>query len=329
MNLPKISIVTPSFNQGNFLEESILSVISQNYPNLEYIIIDGGSEDSSVDIIKKYSSHINYWISKKDNGQSEAINKGFKRCTGDIVTWLNSDDCYLEGTFHKVAGHFAKGNFSLLYGKSILFGQGRRERIIGFSGKENVALRCLAYVPFPQPSTFFKRQVLLEQGYLDENLHYGLDHDLFVKMAMNYEIFGVDDVFSKYRYHEKGKSNFLTKFAEERIKVFSKVLRTFPGSNQLIQILKNIGYYSEGTDYYSVSKHFTLDDLKKAFIYFLEIQMHYYYLALDKKNSKAIAAFLLHYKDQLINRNDARKIYLRSLLLNRHLISFARKFTQN
>ena len=96
MNYPKISIVTPSFNHAQFLEETILSVISQNYPDLEYIIIDGGSTDGSVEIIKKYEQYLTYWISEPDNGQSDALNKGFTRATGDIYGWLNSDDLYKD-----------------------------------------------------------------------------------------------------------------------------------------------------------------------------------------------------------------------------------------
>src|SRR3954469_25975702 len=111
MTLPKISIVTPSFNQEQFLEETILSVLNQHYPNLEYIIIDGGSKDNSVDIIKKYADRLTFWISEPDKGQSDGINKGLCRCTGEIVTWLNSDDCYLEGTLHKVANYFMHGTF--------------------------------------------------------------------------------------------------------------------------------------------------------------------------------------------------------------------------
>ncbi len=96
---PKISIVTPTFNQGNFIEESILSVIEQQYPNLEYIIMDGGSTDNTIEIIKKYESQLTYWVSQKDNGMYDALNRGFKRATGEIMGWLNSDDLLIRKSF--------------------------------------------------------------------------------------------------------------------------------------------------------------------------------------------------------------------------------------
>src|ERR1035437_4288596 len=105
---PKISVITPSFNQGKYLESTIKSVLEQDYPNLEYIVIDGGSEDNSVEIIKKYEKHLAYWESVKDKGQSHAINKGFAIATGEILAWLNSDDTYEQNAIYNIAEWFRK-----------------------------------------------------------------------------------------------------------------------------------------------------------------------------------------------------------------------------
>ena len=115
MALNKISIITPSYNQADYLEECIDSVLSQNYPNLEFIIIDGGSTDNSAAIIRKYEKHLNFWVSEQDNGQSDAINKGFAKATGNIITWLNSDDLFTEGTLAKVDSYFTDNQANMLF----------------------------------------------------------------------------------------------------------------------------------------------------------------------------------------------------------------------
>ncbi len=119
--LPKITIITPSFNQGNFLEQTILSVLDQQYPNLEYMVIDGGSRDASVSIIRRYEKHLAYWVSEKDAGQSDAINKGLRRATGQVINWLNSDDYYEPRTLFTVAEHFGEPGTRVLCGRSRLF----------------------------------------------------------------------------------------------------------------------------------------------------------------------------------------------------------------
>jgi len=117
---PKISVVTVNYNKGNFIEETILSVINQNYPNLEYIIIDGASTDNSIEIIKKYEKHLAYFISEPDSGMTEALIKGFNKATGEILAWLNSDDTYLPGTLEFVGKHYLKTHFDFLYGDCII-----------------------------------------------------------------------------------------------------------------------------------------------------------------------------------------------------------------
>ena len=125
---PKISIVTPSFNQGKYIEQTIQSVLDQDYPNLEYIIIDGGSTDETVEIIKKYEHKIHYWVSEPDKGQTDGINKGFAKCTGEIFNWINSDDYYEPGTFYKLAKLFTEHPYvDVVCGKEWSFNDGKPE----------------------------------------------------------------------------------------------------------------------------------------------------------------------------------------------------------
>ncbi len=183
MNEPAISIITPSFNQAEFLESTINSVLSQNYPNLEFIIVDGGSDDESVDILRRYERHLT-WTSEPDEGQAQAINKGFKRATGQIVAWLNSDDIYLPGTLSAVAGFLAnRPEVDLVYGDYYvidLAGQVLlRKKEIPFD--HNILLYGLDYIS--QPATFFRRAIFESIGLLDERLHYGLDWEYWLRLA--------------------------------------------------------------------------------------------------------------------------------------------------
>jgi glycosyltransferase involved in cell wall biosynthesis len=183
---PKISIVTPSFNQGSFLERAILSVLNQNYPNLEYIIIDGGSTDSSVDVIKKYEKHLAYWVSEPDKGQSDAFNKGFAKATGEIFYYLASDDILLPGVLHKVAELFGERKFDVLYGNKLII-----------DSEDNVISerRCVSYLPgitrwgvlskagfaFYPDSCFYTRNMFEKVGGFDIDLHNTMDTDIEFK----------------------------------------------------------------------------------------------------------------------------------------------------
>ena len=205
-NYPKISIVTPSFNQGAFIEETILSVLNQNYPNLEYIIIDGGSNDNSLEIIKKYEDKLTYWISETDSGQSQAINKGFAKCTGEIISWLNSDDVLVDNSLHKIANYFNEHNIQILVGGSQHW-EPNTKQFIKHSTNPKTYLDLLRYnetICLAQPSVFYTRNLLLScGGYLNEKLHYTLDLDLWFRFGIfqgiNEKIYFLDEPISLMR----------------------------------------------------------------------------------------------------------------------------------
>ena len=175
--IPKISIVTPSYNQGQFLEETILSVLGQNYPNLEYIIMDGGSTDESKEIIKKYADDLYYWVSEKDSGQANAINSGFKISTGEILMWLNSDDILMPNILHKVAAKCMKNENILYFGNCIHF-KNSVDGLFCFGSNvkkqhENIKLIAADYII--QPSSFWSRKIWEEVGELSEYVHFVFD----------------------------------------------------------------------------------------------------------------------------------------------------------
>jgi glycosyltransferase involved in cell wall biosynthesis len=209
--MPKITIITPSFNQGNYLEATIRSVLLQNYPNLEYIIIDGGSTDNSVEIIEKYAPYLTYWISEKDSGQSEAINKGLKVATGDIINWLNSDDYYAPGALLKVAETFQESQALVVTGRSFLF-KGENEVVKESTGTDVYSgnlPKTIGWARIDQPETFFRKEAIEAMGPLDTRLHYLMDRDWWMKFLFR---FGIDqvkkipDLLVHFRLHDLSKT---------------------------------------------------------------------------------------------------------------------------
>lgn len=215
---PKISVITPSYNQAGFIEETIKSVLVQDYPHLEYIIIDGGSTDGTTGIIEKYREHLFYSVSEKDKGQADAINKGFKVATGDIICWLNSDDIFEPNALKTVAESYQETKADFIYGDGWLFGQGVRLHNKYATVKPGIVTKdILKYCdPLHQPSTFWTRAVLDEVGFLDENLHYVLDWEFFIRISQKFKLVYVPFPFSGYRIHQdcKTESGNLKRSAE-------------------------------------------------------------------------------------------------------------------
>lgn len=188
--LPTLSVIVPSFNQAQYLEETLLSILDQNYPGLELIVIDGGSTDGSVDIIKKYADRMAYWVSEPDRGQSHAINKGFAKATGEWIAWMNSDDCYLPGTLVSFFTKTDHTRYDFMHG---LTSSGstianRKYRQINRNFKPDTFRVLLFFMGtefiIPSQSVFVRRKLLQKVGFLREDLHYVLDMEWFARIYL-------------------------------------------------------------------------------------------------------------------------------------------------
>lgn len=220
---PKISIITPSYNQGKFLEDCIQSVFSQDYPNLEYIIVDGGSQDNSVEIIHRYSKKLTYWSSEPDEGQTDAINKGFHRASGDIVAWLNSDDYYLSGAFNRIAEIYNRyPEASFIFGNGIRVDK-NKDFIAKYFPENEVRFNFPALLfglnYILQPATFINRKMLEKVNYLNPELKFGMDSDLWIRLSLEAEPIPIQSFLAASREYQdtKSKSVFFPRIEELRL----------------------------------------------------------------------------------------------------------------
>jgi glycosyltransferase involved in cell wall biosynthesis len=224
MNLPKISIITPSFNQGQYIEQTILSVIEQGYENLEYIIIDGGSSDNTLKIIKKYEKYITCWVSEKDKGQSDAINKGIKLATGDIINWLNSDDYYMPGALDHVATVFSNPDTTVYCGRSRVFSDSNVYYSQGSDVYVGNLAKTIGWARIDQPETFFRKKVWDCLEMVNEHFHYIMDKELWIRYLMNFGLKGIvkdQEIVVNFRIHEQSKTGSqLEKFTKETIDLY-------------------------------------------------------------------------------------------------------------
>ena len=220
-----VSIITPSYNQAAYLEQTLLSVLDQEYARIEYIVIDGASTDASLQIIKKYESRLAFWVSEKDRGQADAINKGFARATGDILAWLNSDDYYLAGAVSAVVKIFNENpDAVLVYGNMLAVDEhGRTFNTLNYKQLSLEDLLCFQIIG--QPAVFMRRSAL-DGLHLDPDLHFMLDHALWIQIARHGRILHADQTWAAARYHAEAKNRAkAAEFGREAFRILEKVRR--------------------------------------------------------------------------------------------------------
>ncbi|MEI6222415.1 MAG: glycosyltransferase family 2 protein [bacterium] len=238
----KFSIITPSFNQGDFIEQTIQSLLAQEYKNYEHIIIDGGSTDRTIDVLKKYSEKVK-WISEKDKGQSDAINKGFRMASGDVLAWLNSDDYYYPNTLQVVANFFADHPVSGWVTGDYCVVDSKGKQIRSFIPWYKALLRkhpskaMLSLANFiVQPSTFWRKEVEIGVGTINNNLHYTMDYEYWFRIFEHYSLSVIEEKLSAFRVHDSSKCGIMYEkvFQEEM-----KVLKLY-SSNKLLNTLHRV-----------------------------------------------------------------------------------------
>lgn len=281
----KISIVTPTFNQAQFLEQTIDSILSQNYTSLQYIIIDGGSTDGSVDIIKRYQKYLHYWVSEPDNGQSHAINKGIQHATGEVINWLNSDD-YLEPDSLKIIGeNFCDPSVYALTGRSNIILNGKViRRSPGTDIYEDNLEKTIGWARIDQPETFFRRSIFVGLGPLSESVHYVMDKELWIRYLLKYgqgNIRQIENVIANFRLHGQSKTQ-------------SQALRFFADTNTLFYQLafqNDLAYEAD----------FIRENLQINATELLQLKSN------DKELArKAVHYFLLYKADELYYNNKTK-----------------------
>ena len=221
MSLPRISILTPSFNQGAYIEQNIRSVLDQGYPNVEHIVIDGGSTDNTVEILKRYP-HLK-WVSEKDRGQADALNKGLALATGEIIGWINSDDFYEKNIFATVAGHFADQATQWVVGNLTRVWEGLNLQLAESSQSITYAKLLRNADIVAQPGTFFRKSAIEAAAGWNADLHMVMDFDLWVRLARMYAPKMVDANWAYFRMHADQKSTWRN--LTRQIREINRILR--------------------------------------------------------------------------------------------------------
>jgi len=283
INWPKISIVTPSYNQGQFIEETIRSILLQNYPNLEYIIIDGGSNDNTVEIIRKYEKDITYWVSESDEGQSHAINKGLKKCNGEIFNWINSDDYLEKDALYHIGKAFAENkNTDVVCGYINIF-ENKNKKIKKhyrmYIGKD--AEDTFFNYLINQPGTFWNLKTIIKIGGINQTLNFIFDLEVWWRYLAIYgqeKVMKIPNLICNFRFHYASKQGHLSKkFDNERYSLYRSLCKTCNVPEYILKLMPLPDISLKFSYNYGLSK----------FISCQSVLLHFskrYYMKLNAKN---------------------------------------------
>lgn len=272
-DLPLVSIITPSFNQAQFLEKTIQSVLSQSYPKIEYSVVDGKSTDGSVEIIRKYAKRISWFVSEKDRGQADAINKGFNRAKGEFIAWLNSDDVYLPGAVEAAIKVFIDHPSAAIVHGDVLAGN-MDDRILNkISYKDWGLPGLMEFKIIGQPAVFMRKSMLDKAGYLDPAYHLLLDHQLWLRLGQFGEIVYIHEPWAMARFHENAKNTAMAAQFGDEAKRIVEWMPTQPGLQE--EFKKNEKAIKSGAFRISARYFLDADQPKKAFSeYWQSLKLH-------------------------------------------------------
>ena len=293
-----MGVITPSLNQGHYLAANIESLLGQGV-NAKHVIIDGGSTDETLDVLQSYSQNIACWVSEKDSGQSQAINKGLRLLDCDFITWLNSDDYYLPNALMGACLLLRENpDLDVVFGSAQLVDS--QNNIIGIDHgqKYGQPYRFYSGMCFPQPSSIIRSSTLSLVGELSESLHYAMDYELFLRIKLLGGCFHrFDFPLAAYRLHSSSKTvSSPISFADEWLQVYNNFVHDEPSAYKIINALKALGFYRAQTKTYERHHHLDSHSLEMTFYYSLHYQAFFRYQAKQYDEARRISLYMLKYK---------------------------------